>query len=121
MKNAVARYLLAAMAADAAWMATVDDNQYHSLVTYGRVAVSAERLSDLCDAEGDCSKRTQEKVRRFLSRTFFGADEWYDRYLRAALKGKCTVLADHDKHKKEVFDRTYRERYETEPPNLGEQ
>ena len=120
MKNAVARYLLAAMAADAAWMATVDDNQYHSLVTYGRVAVSAERLSDMCDKEGDCSKAVREKIRRFLSRTFFGADEWYDRNLHAALNGKLLVLADHDKRGKEEFDRTYRDRFQTEPPNLGE-
>jgi hypothetical protein len=118
MKNATARYLLAAIAEDAAHIAK-DQDEFDLIVTFGRVAVSAHRLWGLCKEEGDCEPGVVRKIRRFRARASFGAGEWYDDALAAALSGKPFVVDEVCAWRKEKFDALYREVYETKPPNLA--
>ena len=121
MKNSVAQYLFAAMAADAAFVACDMPDGYQSLLMFARCAVSAERIANLCEGEDECSKNTIQKIKKFLNRNKFGIDEWYRNALQSALAGKKIVLDEHELSCKKDFDREFKETYRLEPPNLGEQ
>lgn len=109
MKNAVAFYLLTAMAEEAIFVAIDNRSDYESFALFGRIAGKLEPFIDAAanKPEDEYDAGMLGKLKRFLRRELFGDDQWYRTALSAQLAGKAVQFEEHELQSKQSFDTKY--------------